>query len=199
MQELLWTGLLSQGSLCGNENVHYFITNDPMLYELSDGLKKLDFSKHLEVLSNKTVMSYDENFGIVYISDGTYGFVYADGLGQGPINISGVGWSNGNFYSVAPEAIVTPPMECQTDIIDFGTRAVKTISYIAFGISVVGKLQVAVDYRYRTGETWYTTPWVNADANGDAQIMISGVDFRFRWKLSVWEYVEIPEIRVYGI
>ncbi|MDP1615479.1 MAG: hypothetical protein Q8L68_06750, partial [Methylococcales bacterium] len=119
LKTLLRIGLKSKNAVTGNEDIHFFLDREGILWELpaSGGLQMHDYSNHLSVMNNKTVMSYDERKKLVYMTDGVYGFVYSQaGLGKCPINITGMGYKGGALYVVAPAAITNTAIQIFTDI-----------------------------------------------------------------------------------
>ena len=185
-------GLLGRDAFAGNDFVHYFIDSLGCLYSLSDKLEKLDYKEYLSVMTNP-VMTFDEDKYLIYICDGTYGYIYSPdskSFGAGPVNVTGV--------NVSPGEIVTPTFEICTDIFDFGTRKMKSIYQLEFDTDVSGVLSAAVDYRKDKTAAFTTTPWKTVHERGTVKIVCRGAEFRFRAKLAEYEYFELDNFRIDG-
>jgi len=195
------TGLKSRHSVAGTDFIHYFIDNTGCLYSLSDELKVLDYREYLSVMSSP-VLSLDQRNNLLYICDGTYGFIYSPdskSMGSGPVNVTGFSSQGGVDYPSAPAAITTPTFEICTDIFDFGTRKTKTVYSLEFGTDLSGQLLAAIDYRKRTNDRFQSTQWKAVDANGSVEILCRGIEFRPKAKLNNYEYFELDYITVKGV
>lgn len=200
LQTIYRIGLKGKNAIAGDESIHFFIDNKDQLFSLSESLQKLDYSEYLSVLTNP-VLSYDLETGLLYICDGTYGFVYNyanKSLGKGPVNITGISSQNGTLYAVSPTTITTPPLEICTDIYDMGTRFGKTIYSLEIGTDLDGILQAAIDYRLDKAATFTQTGWFTVDKRGVVYITAYGREFRFRIRNLKWEYFEIDHIIING-
>ncbi|MBT9168629.1 MAG: hypothetical protein DDT19_01977 [Syntrophomonadaceae bacterium] len=197
-------GLRSKNALTGTEDIHYFIDSSGVFWSLTADLKlnELDYREYFASLAATTVMSYDEEEDLIYICDGTLGFVFspADGLGRGPANISGVGRLAGVLHLTAPSAVVTAPLHITTDIIDFGVRTEKFISSVEVGTDHApgALLQVALDFRRDIISAWSNTGWVTTNAAGVAPFYVSGVEFRVHVRLSAYRPIEIDYLTIRG-
>ena len=193
-------GLKSKQAVTGNDAVHYFIDNKGQLFSLSETLQKLDYSEYLSAM-NSPVMSYDAEIDLVYICDGTLGYVYSlrdKSFGSGPVDITGISSQGGTLHAVAPAAIVIPNFEICTDIYDFGTRKLKTIFSLEFGIDLQVALQASIDYRRHKHQTFLQTLWYDVNEGGSAFITCNGREFRFRAKALNWEYFEMDHWIING-
>ncbi|MBT9168551.1 MAG: hypothetical protein DDT19_01898 [Syntrophomonadaceae bacterium] len=197
-------GLIAKNALTGTEDIHYFIDSSGVFWSLTADLRlnELDYSEYFASLTTATVMSYDEEEDLVYICDGTLGFVFspADGLGRGPANITGIGRLAGTLFLTAPSAVVTAPLQITTDIIDFGVRTEKFISSVEVGTdhALGADLQVALDFRRDKISTWTNTGWVTTNAAGVAPFYVSGVEFRVHVRLSAYRHIEIDYLTIRG-
>lgn len=200
MDTIYRVGVKSKHAITGDDLVHYFIDNKGQLWELSDSLKKLDFSEYLSPLSSP-VMSFDAENNLVYICDGTIGFVYSpdsNSLGKGPVNVSGLGSQSGTLYIVAPATVETPSFEICTDIYDFGTRKAKTIQSIELGTDLTGGLKASIDFRLDHSRDFTNIGWFNVTHEGVAYIPCYGTEFKFRVKGFDYEYFELDYIKING-
>jgi hypothetical protein len=195
-KELLRIGIKGRSAVCTSENdrQHFFIDKTGLFWILTEAVepKMIDYSVYFNQMSSSLAMSYDISTNVIYICDGTYGYVWSEsGLGQGPVNITGVGYKSGVFYAAGNSPIVTDPFSIVTDIQDFGVRTEKTIYEIELGTTVVGDIYGCVDYRWNKAQAFTTSPWVKADRYGRIFLMITGVEFRIRIKLTVWEDIQL--------
>ena len=194
-------GLKSKNAITGDDNTHFFIDNKDQLFNMSDTLQLLGYSEYLSVLTDP-VMSYDVENSLVYICDGTYGFVYSPkdkSLGSGPVNVTGLSSQGGTLYVASPATIVTPPFEIWTDIHDMGTRKNKTVFEIEYGIDLSGPFQAAIDYRRDKAGSFTRTPWYEVSERGSVFITAMGREFKFGARILAYEYIEIDYIVARGI
>jgi len=195
-------GTKGKNAVAGNESIHFFIDNKSQLFSLGESLEKLDYSEYLTVLGSSVVMHYDAESDLVYICDGTYGFVYSpkdESLGKGPVNIAGLGSQDGTLYVTAPAAITTPAFEVCTDIYDLGSRNCKTIQSVEFGTDTDETLYGSIDYRKNTSDSFSQSSWKIVHGNGVLWQTVFGREFRFRLKILTYDYLELDYIKVKGV
>jgi len=200
LQTIHRIGLKSKNAVAGTEDAHFFIDNKDQLFSLSEGLEKLDYSEYLTVLTDP-VLSFDIEANLLYICDGTYGFVYSPidkSLGEGPVNVTGISSQGGTLYVAAPAAITTPAFEICTDIYDSGTRKCKTIQFVDFGTNLDQTLYGSVDHRKNTSDSFSQSPWKEVHENGRLWQTVFGREFRFRLKVLEYEYFDVDYIKPYG-
>ena len=193
-------GLKSKQAVTGDDSIHYFIDNKGQLYSLGESLQKLDYSEYLSAMSS-LVMSYDAENELVYICDGTLGYVYSPrdkSLGSGPVNVTGISSQGGILYVAAPSTILMPNFENCTDIYDLGTRKLKTVFSLEYGIDVEATLQAKIDYRRDKAVAFSQTSWHDVDEKGFANITCNGREFRFRTRLTSYEWITLDYINVNG-
>lgn len=185
-------GLKSPNALATTKHVHFFITSKGELWKLSkEGTEKLGYDEFLAPMSNP-ILSFDELEQRLFISDGTNGYVYQDGLGGGYATLTGITDS----HVAASDELAVIPFSLMTDMIDMGQRGIKTITCVEIGISTIQPLYAALDYRYSKGEDWRTSPWVLVNLEGHARIQIAGVEFRVRLKQETYDEVRIDYINL---
>lgn len=193
-------GLKGRDASAGTDFVHFFVDSKGRLYQLDETLKELDYSEYLSVMTNP-VLSYDGAEEVLYICDGTYGFAYSpkdQSMGSGPVNITGIGSRGGALYVAAPAAITTPTFEICTDIFDFGTRKVKSVYQLEFGTNLTGVFQAAVEYRRDFKGAFTSTPWKAVHEKSNVKIICKGTEFRFKAKISAYEYFELDYFIING-
>jgi len=198
-------GTKGKHAFAGSDDIHFFIDAESRLYRIADELEKLDYSEYLSALSSSVVMTYDKESNLIYICDGTYGFVFSiedNSLGSGPVNITGMGSQDGTLYPVAPATISTPVFEICTDIYDLGSRKLKTIQSVEFGIDADTTNQImygAIEYRKNRQDAFASKDWKIVHESGVLWQTAFGREFRFKFKLALYEYVELDYIKVKGV
>jgi hypothetical protein len=195
-------GLKGKNAVTGDMTKNFFIDTNGCLWRLSETFESLGYEEYLSELNDNTVMSYDDMNNLVYICDGELGFVYnpkSKSLGEGPVNITGIGHQSGVTYITASSTIVNAPFSICTDIYDFGNRAGKTVFSLEFGTSLLTGLYAAVDWRRSKQESFTQTPWYTVSNQGRATILAYGREFRIRVKTTSYEYFELDYIKVNGV
>jgi len=200
MDTIYKLGLKNKGAFAGDENKHFFVDVLGQLFKVTEGLEKLDYSEFINPLGT-VILSYDKEKDLLYICDGTSGFIYSDStksFGRGPATITGIGARN-NILSVASAgAITTPKFEVCTDIYDLGTRKPKTIHSVEVGSDPSQFLFTSVDYRTSYKDPFKQIGWFLVNPDGKSYPKCYGVEFRFRLKSMIYEYFEVDYLKVRG-
>ena len=194
-------GLKSKNAITGDDDIYFFIDNKDQLFSMGENLELLGYSEYLSDMTDP-VMSYDVENSLVYICDGTYGFVYSPkdkSLGSGPVNVTGISSQGGTLYVASPATIVTPNFAIWTDIRDMGTRKTKTVFELEFGTDLEGPLQAAIDYRTNKAGSFTRTPWYEVSEGGSVFITAIGKEFKFGARALAWEELEIDYLTARGI
>jgi hypothetical protein len=195
-------GIVCKTAIAGDDKAHYFIDLTDKLYKIStEGIELLDYSEFLTLLTNP-VLSIDINTDILYICDGTYGYVYSTqskSFGTGPVNITGVGSRDNTLYVIAPTTIETIKLNICTDIYDFGTRNPKTIQWLEIGTDLVDELQVMIETRVSNSDAFHPSAWVQVNPSGIVFIPCYGIEFKFHLRSYIYEYIELDYIKVTGV
>jgi hypothetical protein len=196
-------GLKGKGAIVGDKTAQYFIDNKGQMWKLSDKLEFLDYSEFLSVMTgSKIVMSMDSNNGLIYICDGTYGYVYSTRTGSmasGPVNVTGIGIRDGTLFVVSPAAIVIPGFEKWTGIHDMKTRKSKTIEAVEVGVDLSIAMQASIEWRMDKATAFARLPWQYLGPGGVAYLFCHGVEFRFGLKTATYASFEIDHINVRGV
>ena len=195
-------GLKGKHAVSGDNSKHFFVDNAGKLWKLTDSLSKLGYEEYLNKLSKSIVLSYDEERNLLYICDGVLGYIYnveSGSFGEGPENITGIGYQSGTAYVAASSIITTAPFEICTDIFDLGSRAGKTIFSVELGTDLTTGIYVSVDWRRDKAGEFTQTPWYAVSAQGRAIVIAYGREFRFRIKTTSYEYFELDYIKVNGV
>ena len=194
-------GLASSGAITGTDKVHYFIDLKGQLWELGESLTLLDYSEFFYPMTD-LIMSYDIENNLIYICDGTYGYIYSPlnkSLGSGPVNITGVGSCDGTFYITSPATIEIPAFEICSDIYDMGTRKFKTIKNIEVGTDLTELMEASIDYRVSNKVAFSNIGWHPVTLEGVSTMYCYGLEFRFKLRVQTYEYFEIDYLKINGI
>jgi hypothetical protein len=201
MKTIYRVGAKCKTAIAGTENDHYFIDQKDRLVRITgENITILDYSEFLSNLTNPR-LTLDIELGLLYICDGTYGYVYStrfNSFGEGPINVTGMGTKSGTLYVVAPEEILNRKFHLCTDIYDLGNRKPKTIQWIEFGTDLTDKLHAMVETRISNKDPFKESNWALVNPSGIAYIPCYGVEFKFHLKSRIYEYIELDYIRVFG-
>ena len=201
LQTIHRIGIANKNAVIGNEFVHFFVDKADRFYMLTvEGPKRLDYSEYLSVMTSP-VLSMDDEKKLIYICDGTYGFVYSmedNSLGEGPVDITGFGIRDDITHVVSSGTAVTPKFEMLTDVYDMNSRKSKTIYSIEVGTDLTEFLQAKIEFKTENNREWQDGDWKPVNRDGFAYIRCFGVEFRFRLRSSIYEYFEIDYIKVNG-
>lgn len=198
-KELYRGGIKSKLSVAGDEFVHYFVDKIGCLYQVNvdKGVQKLGYEEFLSTMTTP-VLLWDSMLSRLYISDSETGYTFNGGaLGGGYKNITGVARvENSTISFVSPEDIELDGIGICTDTIDFGSRGMKIVDSVQYGIDTDSRVYAAIDYRYSTDESFKTTKWVRLNREGIAHIRVSGTDFRFRLRSDSHIFAELSYISI---
>ena len=193
-------GLKNKGAFAGTDTQHFFVDNQGFLYQLDSKFLKLDYSEFLSSMET-IILSLDIERNLLYICDGTRGYIYgidSKSFGVGPVNITGFGVQSSNVYVTSFNEIATPVFNICTDIYDLGTRKPKTITTLEIGTDATEFLYASVDYRKSYKDSFKQIGWFLVNPQGKAFPKCYGVEFRFRIKSTIYEYLEIDYLKVRG-
>lgn len=195
-------GLLNKEAVAGNEEEHYFIDKKYRMYKLVPEAmpELLDYSEYLALLTNPR-LSLDVSEGILYICDGTRGFVYGTktkSFGEGPRMVTGIGYQGSTLYVTSPVAITVPKFYITTDIYDLGTRKPKTIQELEIGTDLLTGFEVMIESRLSNKLPFIESRWVLVNPSGRAYLPCFGIEFKFHLRSFIYEYLELDYLTVKG-
>jgi len=193
-------GLKGSNAIAGTDLIHFYIDLTDDLYRFTDKVEKLGYKEYLAAMTNP-ILSYDSYSKLLYICDGVLGYVYNtqnESMGEGPVNITGIGYQDAFSYIASDGPVVIPAFNIWTDILDFGTRNAKTLHSIELGIDVAEDLWVSVEFRVNKQTNFIRLPWVIVNPSGVANIICHGVEFRIGIKTNVYNYFELDSIEIEG-
>ena len=194
-------GVKGRFSVTGDDTIHVFVDSKGRLCKLEDGVVVLGYAEYLSSMTSH-VLSYDNLNRLVYICDGTSGYVYSvddQSLGDGPINITGIGYSNGQSHVVTSGTINIPNMEVVTDILDFGSRKDKTIHEVELGTNLSGSLEASVDFSLSTAGSFVSAGWFPVTPDGIAYVHCFGKEFRVRVRCSTSASLDLDYMKIHGV
>lgn len=200
MDTLYRIGLKNKGAFAGSDTQHFFVDNLGQLYHVTNVFTKLDYSEFLSTMGT-VILSLDVEKNLLYICDGSKGYIYgidSKSLGEGPVNITGIGVQSNVLYVTSYQSIVTPKFEICTDIYDMGTRNPKTIREIEVGSNMAEFLYASVDYRNNYKDEFKQIGWFLVNPDGRAHPRCYGSEFRFRFKSTIYEYFELDYLKIKG-
>lgn len=200
-QSLQGFGVRSGNHVAGDVFIHGFIdanyewcTMEPDLVLKRHGYK--EFMKGL-VDNGTTIVSYDPQNQRFYISNGVTGYSYdKSGLSTTRQLVTSVGNYRGKtlcgFFKTASDN----EYRFVTDTYDFGTRGIKTVETVEFGVDAPIDLYAAVDYRYDKNDSFTRSDWKILNKRGSVVLMVSAPEFRFCLKGASFADVNVDYIRV---
>jgi hypothetical protein len=194
-------GLKNKGAYAGDENMHFFVDKLGYLVMVTDSIQRLDYSEFIDPMGT-VILTLDTKRRLLYICDGSVGYIFgieSKSFGVGPVNITGLGEKFGNLYVASSNIIETPVFEICTDVYDFGIRRPKIINQIEVGTDVTENLYVTLDYRTSYKHQFRRMPqWHLVNPDGKAFPRCYGVEFRFRLKSTMYEYLELDYFKIRG-
>jgi hypothetical protein len=201
LAELLNEGTKGKGAQVNCEGMHFFITRAGHLYSFGDQLARIGYSEFLAALVNP-VMSYDGLNKLIYIADGTRGFVYSireGSLSKGPVNATSFSYRDATSYLWGPAAIAKPTIGFTTEILDFGTRKSKTIFSVEASMNVDAVTSVRIAYRNDVRGSFSLTPWANFVPSGFAYLPCYGKEFMVSFSCASWQTFKIDMFKINGV
>ena len=201
IKELYNIGLLGDLAVTGTDFEHFFIDISGKLFRVSsNGLEELGYSEFLSQLTNP-VMSLDLTKNLLYICDGSYGFIYNTkdkSFGSGPISLTGIGSRGNTRYIVSSSSIIIPKFDICTDIYDMGTRKPKNIHSIEIATNLSEHLELLIKYRTSNRENFKSSPWFLVNPDGIAYSPCYGIEFKFRIRSFILEQFQIDRLKING-
>jgi len=195
-------GLLNKEAVAGTEYEHYFIDKKYRLHRITqqNGLELLDYSEYLSLLTNPK-LALDISEKLLYICDNVYGFVYGTqtkSFGEGPINITGVGYQGTTLYVTSVGTIRIPKFHVTTDMYDLGTRKPKTVQEIELGTDLTVGLEAKIESRLSNKLPFISSRWVLVNPTGRAFLPCYGIEFKFHVRSFMYEYFELDYLTIKG-
>lgn len=201
MNTIYTIGLKNKGAFAASDDMHYFVDKIGNLWSFNGEQRtKLDYVEFISQMGT-VILSYDMEQDLLYITDGTTGYVYSvdsQSFGEAVPNVTGVSAQQGNLYVVSSSEIETPKFQIETDIYDMGVRKPKTIERLEFGTDLAEFLRVSIKWRVSYKDEFRQIPWFIVNHDGRAYPKCYGVEFKFLITSTVYEYFELDYMRVRG-
>lgn len=148
------------------------------------------------------VMCHDEVEDLIYICNGTYGFVFnstENSMGQGPINLTGIGYHEGQSYFMATTTtLAAMGFEVGIDTIDMGNRNFKTITDVEIGVDSTSTFQIGISFKNGISPTFIGPVWFNVTPEGRCFPNCWGKDHRIYVKTTPLDQFKLSYIKVEG-
>lgn len=165
-----------------------FIDNANELWQFGrEGFQNVGYSEYLATITDGIInIIYDESEDNFYITGEDACFCYND-YGMSQVGRVLTGFVNGfgtprvgTYLELGDAGAEDPEFLCVSNVFDGGTRAVKTLMQIEVGLTSgsMDTVTVAVDYRYKHNTAFSRTAFVPINAEGFAQLPVSGLEFR---------------------
>jgi len=200
-KQISFLGLKNKLAMISTDKEHYYILVDGEFCRLNtSGNKRIGY-KDLFAAMNDIVMTYNKYANVIYICDGTTGYVYDienNALASGPVNITGAEYKNGTVLLTATSDIYIPDPELTTNVYDFGTKNPKTITDAEVISDFSGVLEVKVYTRQTTAGAFLNSPWTTVMPDGKVVIPCYGKEFKFGIKAAAGSNFYIEELKVNG-
>ena len=186
---------------------NWFIDVIGRLWEIStDGLKPIGYEEFFNPMSSSLVMNYDALYQRLYITDGTYGYVYsASGLGGCPSNLTSIGRDGSNFRTLFTSSnghsiISQADFELKTTIIDCGYPDSKFLQKVIVDCNDdPTDLECRVAYDPSGSDGWSYTNWMQLNARGEYFGTCSGALFQIELRKSSSTLVAVPVSQINDI
>lgn len=202
VKPLLPYGLKSKLAVCDTGEAHYFVDTQNRLWKLGQGLELLDYREWLSTLGSVIAITFNPDTRLLYISDGTIGYLYnvdSGSMGKGPATVTGIGLQGGTLYVVASGTMTIPNFAITTDIRDFGTRKAKTIRYLEVGVDTTLTLEGSMDYRLEKHGSFASLDWYPFDSRGHCYLNCYGYEFRLKVRATSAGWFHPDYLHVFGV
>jgi len=196
-RQIMNVGLLSRGAVGGDENQHLFITEDgtAWLATAEPKLTRLGYGEFFGSLSNPAIC-LDIPQSEFHISDADTGYILTkDGLGgSSQYTASLQHWGN-DLIGTFGEALSTEAL-LVTDVIDFGVRDLKTVTFVDLGLTTDEAVYVAADYRYTKSADFTRSAYVLVNNEGFARLQLTALEFRICIKVAANTALQLDSINL---
>jgi len=200
-------GLASRCAIGGDNNQHFFVDAEGVLWAIDAQLKKtrLGYKEVFStMLGNEIIISYDPVEREVYISDSAVSFLLTEhGLCSIKQLVSSVvraaatvattdHWLLGVVKDISGSA--ADDLELKTEVFDFGNREIKTLKKITVQGANTEDLVIVPYYHFDTADAFVAGTTLSVDTRGQALSATSGIEFYLSFKDTSPVDVEITDI-----
>lgn len=198
LKKTLGYGIASREAVSGDDSQHVFIDVEGNLRKITP--ESLDaepiYNEFFSgMVGDDVVITHNRQQKDFYITNGNEAYCLTrNGLSevfQAPTTLAVLGGTLIGFYTDLSdtEARIT------SDTFDFGSRGKKTIDGISVGVNTANSVYVAVEFKNTISDSFTSTGWVEVNAQGNANIVISGLEFRFKVKCSSYSSMKLDYFR----
>lgn len=201
-QTLPTAGLKSKLAVCDTGEAHYFVDSQNRLWKLGQGLELLDYREWIATLGSTIAIVFNPDTRLLYIDDGTIGFVYnvdSGSMGKGPATVTGIGLQDGTLYVVASGTMTIPDFAITTGVEDFGTRKGKTVRYLEAAVDTTLTLQGSADYKLDKAGSFTSLDWYPFDSRGHCYLNCYGYEFRFKVRATSAGWFHLDRLSAWGV
>lgn len=197
---VLKVGLKNKLAFCDIGEAHYFIDSFSRLWKWGEGPQLLDYREWLATLTNP-ILAFDPNTRLLYICDGTNGYVYnvdTGSMGKGPATYTGIQQIGGTLYVTKSGAVSVANFAITTDILAVGPRKATTVRYVEANVDTTLTLQGSLDYRLEKHSSFLSTDWYPFDLRGHCWLNTYGYEFRVKVRATSGGWFHLDRLAVYG-
>jgi len=195
-------GILSKTAILMTPSMHIFVDSKGHIRRMtSEGIQDLDFSEYFrgeyETIEGKVavdltqsaapvVLSYDDEFGDTYITNGDIGYILtADGaLGETTLQPSSLDSSNGvltGYYNDQTDEYGSV-VRVITQVLDFEERMLKSIHDVEVSTYDITNFYTRIQFVVDGSSNWRYSPWLLAVDGGFTVPLVEGHNIRLEFK-----------------
>ena len=177
-------GVESRDAVGVSPFLHVFYDASGVLWsvESNGNITRLGYSEFLyDIVGGDAVVSFDEYENRFVIAGANEAFAFGEGaLTEHFQRVTGMHFVDGGTVGLSDDLDGATDGQARivTNIIDFDTRGVKTITSVHIACDTTATLEVAVDYRHDQSSGFTRTGFVPVNSEGVAFIRITGTDMR---------------------
>jgi len=176
----------NKGAVGGDDSGHVFLSQEGTLWSLdgSGKLERLNYQEYfVDDLDTDWVISFDSYENYYYICNGVTSYVLTkQGLSSTKQLVSSV-IRSGDLYCTGSE-LLDQTMLLITDEFDNNRNEIDTLQWIKVRANETDLYTVAIDYKYKSNDTWSRSDFVSLNGEGAVFVGISGISFRIVLKVS---------------
>jgi len=181
LEDVLHVGVAGRSAVAAGPYGHIFVDTTGMLWLLNAdlSLKQLGYKEFFEdMLSTDIVGSYSPIDNRYYLCNEGRGFIWnPEGLCETSQLITSLARVGANHYGVF-EKTGDSTMAITSDVFNMNIPGIKLVSQVDVEGTAGTDVEVAIDWRYKTGDKFVRTRWQRVNDFGVAFITVSGAEFR---------------------
>jgi hypothetical protein len=185
IKELDLPGIPTAGAVGGSNRGHVFVDygGDVWMIGPEGKPKNLGYSEYISKMdASELVVSYNQHQNEYYISDDSTCYILGkNGLCQTHQIVSSCAFDNGVLYGTY-ESDKDISGVAVTDTLDFGQRALKTLTAMSAGCSSKNNMWTSVYWRSDVMGSFQQSEWQWINPTGFTTPMITAVDFKLAFR-----------------